>query len=96
MLYDYDNRSGFLFNKFKNNPANPRLPRAVEVLELTEEQKEDYRQFFKNCVVAKEKELIKQKLRESVDYRKSMMADYSDDFNSIFDFYFVSPDLIKF
>lgn len=94
MLYNYENFTGFLYNKFKNNSANRKIQSTVALDEMTEEEGEEYRKFFKTCVVARQKDMIKQKLRESVQDRKEMMREFADDFGNIFNFYFASPDLV--
>lgn len=73
---------------------HPRLPRKNVIAMMSDEMEKECKDFFTNCVVAKDKDAIMKKLQETVDYRKNMMHAFADDFENIFNFYFASPDLV--
>lgn len=96
MYYNPDTRNGFLANKFKNHARqlNDSLAEDVIANDMSDEKKEEYALFFRTCVTAKQTEEIKNKLRETAPYRKSMMNFFENDFKNICKFYFAMPDLV--
>lgn len=64
--------------------------------EFTEEQKIDLNLFFKNCVLPKDEVILKDKLLETVDYRRDLMKKDINLFIEISPFYFISAKLVRF
>lgn len=58
------------------------------------EVQNELKQFFKNCVLPRDKEKLKEKLKESVSYRRELVHCIDTNFEESFSFYFVSPDLV--
>lgn len=51
-------------------------------------------QFFKNCVISNEKELILKKLSETVALRQALIKKSSTTFHELFGFYFGDPSIV--
>lgn len=52
-------------------------------------------QFFKNCVVAQQKDELKMKLTECVEYCRRILANTPEPIYKMFGFYFVDPELVN-
>lgn len=99
LYFHPDTKKGFLVNKFRNQARSNNnylidLNESIGQEDLSDEQKEEYANFFRDCVVAKQKTDIKQKLRESARWRRAMMTHFEDDFSRICNFYFAMPELV--
>lgn len=52
-------------------------------------------QFFKNCVVDQQKDELKMKMTECVEYRRQILANPPEPIHKMFGFYFVDPELVN-
>lgn len=96
MYYNPDTKRGFLANKFKNHARqfNDSDDKDAIPNDLSDEKKEEYANFFRTCVAAKQTQQIKNKLREVAPYRKSMKHFFETDFKNVCKFYFAMPELV--
>lgn len=62
---------------------------------MTDEEKKDVQNFFKRCVVTKERKEVEQKLRETKEYRRELIENSLEDYKKMWDFYFIAPDLVR-
>lgn len=100
LYYNPDTKKGFLANKFSNQARNNNdsieLNESIDPEEISTDQKKQYADFFRNCVVTKQTKEIKAKLTESARFRRAMMTYFENDFNQICNFYFAMPELVCF
>lgn len=85
-------------NKFHNaSRANNDsiVVNAPDDNDSSDEQKAEYALFFRNCIAKKQKKEIKEKLKASAQYRKSLMIYFESDFEHICNFYFAMPELVN-
>lgn len=61
--------------------------------ELTEEGELEYKLFFRTCIVARDKDILKIRLKKSIKLRETMMKE-KEEFFQIFPFYFIDSDLV--
>lgn len=64
--------------------------------ETDDENSAELMQFFKNCVVANDKEELKRKLAESIEFRRQILREPQKPIHEMFGFYFVDPELVFF
>lgn len=63
--------------------------------DLTEEEELEYKLYFRQCIVAREKPILKIKLQKSIKLREKMMKQKGVEFYEIFPFYFIDPDFVR-
>lgn len=83
-----------MFDKFRNarrNVMEISMPRC----DLSEEEIQKIYTFFNTCVVNKDYSEVQEKLKETVTYRRQFFARSENQFDKIFDFYFVAPELVN-
>lgn len=74
-----------------NNNANDA---TTETVELTEDKEKEIILFFKNCVVQREKNILQQMMKETVDFRQRLLKNPKTKLHETFSFYFVEPELV--
>lgn len=103
----YTGHSGFLYEKLRNKSRNVNSDENQnEIVFNTERERESHEflidaeaadelmQFFRNCVVSQNKEEIIEKLKYSVEFRRSILQNPPEPIFKIFGFYFVDPELV--
>lgn len=98
-LYDFKARRGLLYNKVKNKGAKKIQKRQVrsEEVVFSEAEKEELIVFFKTAPCTKRSEIedIKQKLSQTVEFRRELLQNGSTDVYQTFRFFYVSTDLVN-
>lgn len=98
MLYDTQNRSGYLYNALKNvkkkRKAKERFGVLNEEEQLTEEQENNLLKFFKRCVLPKDLKEVEAKMKTTKTQRRSIILEKIDKYKECWQFYFVSPELV--
>lgn len=103
-LYDPDNRSGFLLYKLQNmkklenrkqkGNANDNMRGTAP---LTDDEENELILYFKNCVISRQnKEELKAKLKDTVQFRNQLMLRKNINFPETFSFYFASPEMVNY
>lgn len=59
------------------------------------DEEKNLMQYFKNCVVAQEIEMLREKMKTSIDFRRSDLISPPGPIYKIFPFYFVDVQLVK-
>lgn len=99
MLFDPQKSNGSFYNAIVNyrrrrtQSANEDLNNNI--IELTEDDKNEIKHFFKTFVLPKHKGLLKSKLLETRDFRKQMIRSEFAEYKSYWSFYFVNPELVS-
>lgn len=102
----YTGRGGFLYEKIRtrnkkinsdedenhNRESEQTLPDFL----INDQDAEELMQFFRNCVVAHNKEELKDKMKSSVAFRRNILKNPPEPMFKIFGFYFVDPELVCF
>lgn len=83
------------------------LPKAIENINLsdgddeisdsqplTEEEINDLMLFFRTCIVRRDKEILKEKLTKTIEYREQQIKKKGVKFFELFPFYFIDVDLV--
>lgn len=52
--------------------------------------------FFKSCIVDRDREILKIKLKQSIEMREALVRKKDTQFHKVFPFYFIDPTLILF
>lgn len=92
MLYNNRLRRGFLYDKLRNRSRKQDSNEQAENRELNEQ---DLLTFFKTCVVKNELNELKDKLTESVAFRRKLLRKEMADIKTMFPFYFADPRLVR-
>lgn len=70
---------------------------VVSTLEdLTEDQQTELILFFKTCVVHNDMQELKAKMKETVNFRRSLILKKETRFPELFPFYFVDSELVSY
>lgn len=110
MLYNIGQRKGIVYNKlFYKRYHKKDLHLAMndmtlsdnendneESIDLSREEELDYQLYFRTCMLPRDKEILKIKLRKSISMREQMMKRTKMEFHEIFPFYFLDSDLVSF
>lgn len=102
-LFYIDPRSGTKSGSFYNAILYRRKRRSdadrsvlnVSLVEITEEQKDQMKNYLKTCRLPSEKDSLKVILAQYKDYRRDLIMNSFDEYKSIWNFYFVCPDLVN-
>lgn len=97
-MYDVANRRGYLFDRLKNTKKTKKVVFPVNEmaqLNLNDEQAEEMINFFTTCVVSKQLEEIKEKMKQTAKYRQHRHQRKRNNFDAIPDFYFAAPELVR-
>lgn len=97
----FTSNSGFLFNKLRNDTRKKTYQNVI-AMDTNDETPDSIQQipndelmnFFKYCSVEKNKEELKNKLAESVEYRRPILANPPEPIHKMFGFYFVDSELV--
>lgn len=103
-MYDVVNSKGYIYNALryrrqKERRSNELVP-AMNDLYVTdedygEEEKQELQIFFKTCLVHKNKAQLIQKLKQTVEFRCSLLRSNKESLRETFPFYFTSPNLVN-
>lgn len=105
MLYNSTAKRGIVYNKLVYIKYGAKRNVIVEAAEnighcdeepLSYTEELDYMLFFRTCVVQREKDVLKLKLRKSIAMREKIIRTRNTDFPEKFPFYFISPDLVGY
>lgn len=99
MLYDPTKKSGFVYNALRyatrKRKANGRIDLNVsEAALMTDAEKKEVQDFFKRCVLPKQRKDVEARMTDTKAYRREMIIDDFDDYKKMWDFYFAVPDLV--
>lgn len=61
---------------------------------LTIEEELEYELFFRTCIVARDKDILKIKMKKSIKMRETMIRQNAMEFHQMFPFYFIEPELV--
>lgn len=103
----YGQRSGYLYDKLRYKKKADKNHNTDDVIDdypvaahsessLDEQMKNELMQYFKNCVVDRNKEELKEKLKSCVEFRREILNEPQQPIYKIFGFYFVDPELVKY
>lgn len=104
MLYDYKNKKGFVYQKIVYKKYHKKdLVKSMDDLVLKNEATEEFLTaeeemaiflYFRTCVVSKEKQILKIKLKQTIKQREAAIKKKGTVFFQSFPFYFVDPELV--
>lgn len=93
------NRSGTLYNAIiyrrRRNVAAERSAVEASLCELSSEQKDRLMHYLKTCRLPGDKDALKATLSQHKDFRMDVIRNSFDEYKSVWDFYFVCPDLVS-
>jgi hypothetical protein len=104
MFYNLSNKTGFLFNKIRNEKKKATKKNKTIAVDnqnatpekaLTAEEENDLVVYFRSCVAVKDMSNLKIKLRESVVFRDYLVAQMDINFPELFAFFFSNPELVR-
>lgn len=89
------NANGNNVGKEKNTSEDKEVVAVEEQLQkLSLEEELVYLAYFKTCLVARDKDILKIKMKQSISLREKVIRRREIKFVESFPFYFVSPDLV--
>lgn len=107
-LFDKKNKRGHIYHricylKFKKPQRKGKRKVAeqavnAEPVESDEEAEIDELQFllyFKTCLVDRDLDILKIKLKQSIEMREHLMEKKGTEFHKIFPFFFIQPSLVR-
>lgn len=109
-MIDSKNKKGLVWNKLsyqrykKHGQGQQDLAQSMANMELsddsmsepiTEEELKSIMLFFRTCIVAKERNDLKVKLRKTVKQREEMIKKKGIQFFEVFPFYFIDPSFVS-
>lgn len=100
-MYDAKNHRGALYNAILNyrrkfeQTVETSILMCESIIELSEEEKNDVKNFLKTCALPRDLEFIKSKLTETKVYRNELITQSFDEYKQIWNFYFVCPCLVS-
>lgn len=99
MLYDSARNRGYLYDALiydskKKRKASKKLEMLSEDEDFEEEEKESILNFFKRCVLPKERAAVEKKMHETKAFRRNMVLNQFEKYKNCWQFYFVLPDLV--
>lgn len=62
---------------------------------MTDEQKDHVKNYLKTCRLPADKDGLKVSLSQYKEFRKDLIYNSFDEYKSIWNFYFVCPDLVN-
>lgn len=93
------NKSGALYNAIiyrrRRNLASERSAVEASLCELSLEQKDRLLHYLKTCRLPDDKDALKATLSQHKDFRMDVIRNSFDKYKSVWDFYFVCPDLVS-
>lgn len=103
MLYNVAKKNGFVYNALayqnKKRKTEQQL-NFIDVVEPTtlidEAEKTDMFNFFKRCVLPREKNSVKRMMTETKSYRREIILQNFGKYKEMWNFYFFEPDLVRF
>lgn len=69
---------------------------AEQIHQMSIEEELEYLTFFRTCLIDRDKEILKIKMKQSICLREKHIRKRETKFAASFPFYFVSPDLVNF
>lgn len=91
-------KSGCLYNAIVyRRRKNRRTRQSImneSVTNLTEEQKDEIKNFFKTIRLPQAKDAVKNTMAQYKDYRMDLIQNSFDEYKEIWSFCFVCPDLV--
>lgn len=97
MLYDAANRTGFVYHAlyYQSRKALKVIVEAViENDFMCDEEKEEINNFFKRCVLPKQRKKVAKRLAETKDYRRELIDSDFDAYKEMWNFYFAVPEIV--
>lgn len=107
----YTSKKGILYNKInyrkygkvnkqpeESKEPNDQLPlqNVTDLMEkMTVDEELTYLLFFKTCLIERDKEILKIKMKQSIALREKVLRKAETKFAESFPFYFISPDLVN-
>lgn len=92
-------KSGCLYNAVVYRRRKNRRTRQsivnISVAELSEQQKDEIKQFFKTCRLPESKESVKMTMTQYKDYRMDLIQNSFEEYKEIWSFYFVCLELVR-
>lgn len=92
-------KCGFLYNAIVYRRRKNRRTRQsvmnISMSNLTEDQKDGIKNFFKTCRLPQAKDNVKNTMAQYKDYRMDLILNSFDEYKEIWSFYFVCPDLVR-
>lgn len=106
ILYDAKNKKGFVYQKIVYKKYQKKdLVKSMDDLVLKNETAEDSLTpeeemaiflYFRTCIVDKEKEILKIKMKQTISARETAIKKKGTIFYQHFPFYFVDSELVRF
>lgn len=104
MLYNAAARKGILYNKIIYQKYGKKKTQTAVVEssetnlnddEISYDEELEYLLFFRTCVIRRDKEILKIKMRRTIKLREKLIKRKSTDFPHMFPFYFIDPELVR-
>lgn len=101
MLYDCARKTGYLYHSLNYESKKKRKSaRALEQLSddedsFQDEDKETILNFFKRCVLPKDRKEVENKMKETKAFRRHMILNDFEKYQDSWQFYFVLPELVS-
>lgn len=92
-------KSGSLYNAIlyrrRQQGDADRSTLNASLVEITEEQKDQVKNYLKTCRLPSYKDAFQVILAQYKDFRRDLIGNSFDEYKSIWNFYFVCPDLVR-
>lgn len=84
------------FDLVDSGPANVNDLDSVDLIQNASDETngDELLEYFKPCVVQNDREELKQKLADSIEFRRKILSNPPEPIHKIFSFYFVDPELV--
>lgn len=108
-MYDAKNKRGLIYYKLiyqkygkatkktdENENAVTKLPQSESEKSsgITIDEELAFLLYFRTCIVDRDKEVLKVKLKQTIAMREKLIKKKDTCFHKVFPFYFISPDLV--
>lgn len=103
-LYDSKNSKGSIYyalryRRTKDRRSNELISKmndlSVTNEKFSEDEKQELQIFFKTCLVHKNRAQLIEKLKETVEFRCSLLKSNKENLRGTFPFYFTCPSLVN-
>lgn len=109
ILYDPKHRKGLVYHKlaYRQYGKKDRIEDELQNLTISEQVEDENNTntldpneelelllYFRTCIVNRDKEILKIKLKQTIELRETLIKKKDTVFYQSFPFYFVSPDLV--
>lgn len=98
-MYNEDARSGLIFEcmkyRIRKQSKQKKLVKAAQPRTETDFDLDDLVRFLESCVLPRDTTKLKEKLVETAESRRAVLAQDQSSFPKMFNFYRVDPELVN-